>query len=387
VITEPERITYVDHTAMLGGAELSLCSLVAALDRARWHPTAILWEPGPLRTRLESLDVAVTVTGMSSALRSLRRSQVAGPKQLNPQLTVALIRQLALVSRELRKSRAALVHTNSLKACVLGGLAGRLLGIPVVWQVHSVVSAQKMRPRAVRALRSLAGWLPDHIICNSQATALSFTNSSKVTVVPCGVPSVVPRPHGTRTNCSPRIGMVARFSHEKGQHILIDVAELLARHSTGIDWVFAGTAMFGEDGYERDIRSRAKRGPLANRIHFMGFVEDVPSLMRYLDIVVHPSVEPEGLGQTVIEAMMAGKPVVVSAAGGSAELVEDGVTGRLVPPDDAVALAAAIGDLLAHPAQAAEMGRRAREVALERYDIRKTTRAIEDVYERVLGRA
>ena len=109
--------------------------------------------------------------------------------------------------------------------------------------------------------------------------------------------------------------------------------------------------------------------------------------MDGLDIVVHPSVEPEGLGQTIIEAMMAGKSVVVSAAGGSAELVEDGVTGRLVPPGDASALASAIADLLSDPAKAAEMGRRAREVALERYDIRTTARAIEDIYEKVLAEA
>jgi glycosyltransferase involved in cell wall biosynthesis len=180
--------------------------------------------------------------------------------------------------------------------------------------------------------------------------------------------------------------MIARFSHEKGQHILMDAAELLSRGSGDIDWVFAGSAMFGEEGYEREIRLRAQLGPLTEHVRFMGFVEDVPSLMRDLDIVVHPSVEPEGLGQTVVEAMMAGKSVVVSAAGGSAELVEDGVTGRLVPPGDSVALAAAIGDLLDHPAKAAEMGRRAREVAMERYDVRKTTQAIEDVYERVLAR-
>jgi glycosyltransferase involved in cell wall biosynthesis len=181
--------------------------------------------------------------------------------------------------------------------------------------------------------------------------------------------------------------MVARFSPEKGQHLLLDAAERLGRVRTDVEYVFAGAAFFGEGRYEEQIRSRAQGGPLAERVRFTGFVEDVPSLLRDLDIIVHPSVEPEGFGQIVAEAMMAGKPVVVSAAGGSAELVEDGVTGRLVPPGDAAALADAIAELLASPRKAAEMGRRARQVALGRYDIRKTTGAIEEVYERVLARA
>jgi len=381
------RVTFIDHTAMLGGAELSLCNLVALLDRARWQPSAVLGEPGPLATRLESLGAPVTILQMSPSLRALRRSQVGSIRQLNPRMNFALLRHIGRLTSELRASRPALVHANSLKACVLGGLAGRLAGIPVVWHVHSIVSERKMRPTAVRMMRGLSRWLPDWIICNSRATAECFADSSRVTVIPCGVETTLFHPNGRRGGEATRIGMIARFSPEKGQHLLLDAAERLCRVRTEVEYVFAGAAFFGEGRYEEQIRSRAQRGPLAERVRFAGFVDDVPSLLRDLDIIVHPSVEPEGFGQIVAEAMMAGKPVVVSAAGGSAELVEDGVTGRLVPPGDAGALADAIAELLASPTKAAEMGRRARQVALERYDIRKTTGAIEEVYERVLARA
>jgi glycosyltransferase involved in cell wall biosynthesis len=179
-------------------------------------------------------------------------------------------------------------------------------------------------------MRGLSHWLPHWIICNSRATAECFADSSRVTVIPCGVETTLFHPSGRRGREAPRIGMVARFSPEKGQHLLLDAAERLGRVRTDVEYVFAGAAFFGEGRYEEQIRSRAQGGPLAERVRFTGFVEDVPSLLRDLDIIVHPSVEPEGFGQIVAEAMMAGKPVVVSAAGGSAELVEDGVTGRLV---------------------------------------------------------
>jgi len=120
-----------------------------------------------------------------------------------------------------------------------------------------------------------------------------------------------------------------------------------------------------------------------DRFQFLGFVDDVPSLLRDLDIVVQPSIYPEGFGQSVLEAMMAGKPVVASAGGGLSELVEDGISGRLVPPADPGALRRAIGDLLADPVAAALMGKRGQLRATELYDIRGTAQAVEHVYAEV----
>ena len=121
-------------------------------------------------------------------------------------------------------------------------------------------------------------------------------------------------------------------------------------------------------------------------MRFLGFVDDVPALMTKLDLVVSPSTQPEGFGQSIVEAMLAGKPVIASAAGGPSELIEDGVTGRLVPPGDVRALTRAISELLDDPVEATAMGRRARARASKLYDIRETTRLIEAVYERVLSR-
>ena len=88
----------------------------------------------------------------------------------------------------------------------------------------------------------------------------------------------------------------------------------------------------------------------------------------------------------MVGATWAGRPVIASGLGGPVDVIEDGVTGRLIPADDSAALADAIGEMLANPAAATEMGRRGRLRALERYDLRETTRAIEQVYERVLAR-
>ncbi len=84
---------------------------------------------------------------------------------------------------------------------------------------------------------------------------------------------------------------------------------------------------------------------LANRAHFLGFRDDVPALMKGVDIVAHTSIAPEPFGRVVVEGMLAGKPVIAARDGGVTEIIDDGRDGLLVPSGDANALAAAIRQL------------------------------------------
>lgn len=180
-----------------------------------------------------------------------------------------------------------------------------------------------------------------------------------------------------------RVGMIARFSPLKGQRIFVEAAKQVAADRPDTEFILAGSALFGEDRYAEQVRQDCLTSATPERFQLLGFVDDVSSLLHDLDVVVQPSIYPEGFGQSVLEAMMAGKPVVASATGGLSELVEDRVTGRLVPPNDASALHDAIDELLADPVGAAAMGNRARQRASERYDIRATVRALEAVYAEV----
>jgi glycosyltransferase involved in cell wall biosynthesis len=181
--------------------------------------------------------------------------------------------------------------------------------------------------------------------------------------------------------------MVGRFAPWKGQHVFVEAASRLGKMYPEAEFVLAGTALFGEEKYLRSVQQQASRAENREKIRFLDFVDDVPALFRDLDIVVHASVEPEPFGQVIVEAMMAEKPVVVSAAGGPLELVEEGVTGRLVTPGDPIALAGALETVIQDPVGAAEMGQRARARAVDRYDVHQTARAVEQVYTRVLNKA
>ena len=179
--------------------------------------------------------------------------------------------------------------------------------------------------------------------------------------------------------------MIARLAPLKGQDIFVEAAQRLAEVYPQMEFLIAGSALFGEEEYARRVRQQAEAGPHSDRIRFLGFVEDVPRLMGDLDVVVHASTLPEAFGQVIVEAMLSGRPVVATAIGGPAEIIEDGVTGRLVPPADATALAAAIAQLACDRVAAAAMAHRARALALDRFDAGRTTRAVEAVYEKALA--
>ena len=380
----PRRIAYFDHTAVLSGGELALFNLVAAVDRGRWAPEVILGASGPLVERLRSAGLPTTVIPL--AARLVRHEQMETRRVLDPLKTMSAATYAVRLSRKLRKSRVRLLHANSLRACVLGSIAARLAGIPSIWQIHSVVAPPMIAPAGTRLLRALARRLPAHVIFNSNATATCFDlPSQRRSVIPCGVDASRFAANGHAPSGHLRVGMVARIAPLKGQHIFLEAVSQVAERHPEAEFVIAGTPLFGEEGYADQIRAQAARSGARDRIQFLGFVDDVPALLHDLDVVVHASVQPEGFGQVIVEAMMAGKPVIASALGGSVDLVVDHVTGRLVPPADPQTLAETLEAMIGDPAAAAAMGRQGRERALQLYDIRRTAAAVQDVYERVLA--
>jgi glycosyltransferase involved in cell wall biosynthesis len=373
------RLAFVDHTSALGGAELALASLASALDLSRWRPVAFLGEAGPLEARLRGLGVDTEVVPLASRLRRPGSGTI---RLADPVAGLAGLVASRRLAGRLRTVGASLLHANSLRACLLGGVAARLAGLPCVWQVHSIVAPPVVSAGSAAIFRVLAGVLPSCVVCNSEATAAALGLTSKrVRVIPIGVDASRFVSGASTARRGARVGMVARIAPLKGQHVFLEAARRVAAAWPEVEFVLAGEPLFGEERYARTLRHQAA----GLRVRFLGFVDDVPALLRDLDVVVHVSVQPEGMGQAVVEAMLSGRPVVATGLGGTAELVEDGVTGRIVPAGDARALADAVSSLLADPRSAAELGRRAQKAARERFDLGRYAREMDGVYQEVLA--
>jgi glycosyltransferase involved in cell wall biosynthesis len=179
----------------------------------------------------------------------------------------------------------------------------------------------------------------------------------------------------------PCLGLVGNIQEWKGQAILV---EAMGRLSTaGVDacaLLIGGTHRAGE-AYAAQVRRRVADLGLEGQVLFTGFREDVAEVINALDVLVHTSVRPEPFGRVILEGMLLEKAVVATAAGGVPELIDDEKTGYLVPPGDALALAACLQRVLSDRDASAAVGRQARMWARERFSLSRQVGEMKAVYE------
>jgi glycosyltransferase involved in cell wall biosynthesis len=353
------RVVYLGHTARLSGGELALLRLLPALAEVDAH--VIVAEDGPLVDRLIRTGISVEVLPLGARTRDLHREETEpGRRLVVPALISALYAMR--VARRLRRLRPDLVHTNSLKAALYGGLAGRLAGVPVVWHIRDRIADDYLPSSSVRLVHRLARSLPTALIANSQTTLKTFGASRPRTAVMMPSPVVLSDPvtpiaHrvSARPHTGLRVGMVGRIASWKGQHVFLE-AFARAFPSGAERAVVMGSPLFGEHDYERELHELAERLDIAERVEFIGFKEDVAAELASFDILVHASTIPEPFGQVVLEGLAAGKAVVAAGAGGPTEIITHGRDGLLYEPGDADALAAALTTLAADPALRGRLG-------------------------------
>jgi glycosyltransferase involved in cell wall biosynthesis len=378
------RVVFVDHVARLSGGEIALLRLLPALSP---HVDAhvVLGEDGLLRERLEQLGIETEVLALDPRLRDVRRATIR-PGEIDVRALMPLPGYTLRLARHVRALGADLLHTNTLKAALYGGVAGRLARVPVVWHVRDRIAPDYLPKSAVHLIRMAAHVLPTAIVANSRATldTLPGVTRSGVLynpVVPDAVAPGLSRP--TRGERPLTVGIVGRLAPWKGQDVFLE-AFASAFRGEKVRAHIVGSAMFGEDAYARSLEQHAERLGIAGQVDFRGFREDVWDELAELDVLVHASVNPEPFGQVVLEGMAAGLPVVASTEGGPSELVANDVDGLLTPPGDVEALAEALRRLSDDPGLRQRLGvaavQRSREFTPER-----TAQQLLDVYRGILG--
>jgi glycosyltransferase involved in cell wall biosynthesis len=395
----PFRVLYLDHTAKIGGGELALVNLLRHLDRNLVSPFVLLFMEGPLLERLGGC-AETHVISLSDSVLKARKDRLGWRSLFLVQPIWLVLVQIWRVARFARRMNVDLIHTNSLKADIIGGIAAKISGIPVIWHVRDRIEADYLPAFVVRVFRFLSRTLPDFVIANSSATlatlqlngkrkgaaiASGIDASGRIRVVHDGCNVEFSQDVTPSRNSTMRIGLIGRISPWKGQHIFIRAAALLHRNHPEARFEIIGAPLFSEREYEAHLHKLCEQLGLEHSVKFVGFVEDVSGHIAQLDIVVHASTTGEPFGQVIIEGMAEQKPIIATNGGGVPEIVEDGITGLLVPMGDAPRMAEAIDYLLTHPDVATEMGIRGRERVQTHFTIQKTARMVEAVYREVLA--
>jgi glycosyltransferase involved in cell wall biosynthesis len=378
------RVVFVDHVARLSGGEIALLRLLPVLA-GEVDVHVILGEEGPLVERLCARGISVDVLPLAPALRDLRKDTLR-PRRFDPIAAARVAPYVVRLARRIRARRADLVHTNSLKAALYGGAAGRLARVPVVWHLRDRIADDYLPHSAVMLVRAAARVLPTAIVANSQATldTLPTAGPSRVVYNPI-VPDAVERHAAapSRSGALTTVGIVGRLAPWKGQHVFLE-AFAQAFRGTPVRGRVIGSALFGEDAYEQRLREQAERLGIASQIEFLGFREDVQVELGELDVLVHSSVIPEPFGQAVLEGMAAGIPVIATDAGGPAELITNGRDGLLTQPGDAHELAETLRRLGSDAALRDALGSKAMSRSME-FTPQRTAAKLLAVYREVLS--
>jgi glycosyltransferase involved in cell wall biosynthesis len=177
--------------------------------------------------------------------------------------------------------------------------------------------------------------------------------------------------------------LFGRITPWKGQHVFIKALVELP----DVRGLIVGDALFTREdrSYAQELRDLVAHLRIADRIHFTGFCPDILPLLLSVDVVAHCSTSPEPFGRVIVEAMLAGRPVIATRAGGAMEIVSDNQTGLLVEPGDSHALAAAIQRLLENREFAAEMGRAAKRDAEQRFRLDRILQEWNECIEEVIS--
>ena len=379
--TPPRNILIAHPFPDVYGADRVALEVAIALREAGMNPMLVLPEPGPMTAWLDEHALAyrcVTTPVLRRALMSPRG--VLG-------LASTSRRDFSRVARTIAEINPALVYTNTitLPHWVLGARRARL---PVIAHIHE--SDDRLRPALARALAAplLAA---NRVIAVSNATEQFLARavprlSGRTQVIYNGLDApAVGRPssHGSSTV---RLAVIGRLSANKGQDLAIAAMGMLHKRGRSVHLEIAGATFSGYEGIERALRASVLALGLGDRVTFSGFCGDVWELLRRTDIVLAPS-RTDSFPLVVIEAMLAGKPVVAADVGGMGELIQDGVSGFLVGREDVAALVTRIERLIDDPQLALRMGARARSDAMERFSRERFNRQIVAVVEEVLDGA
>lgn len=382
---KPRTVLFFDHTARLGGGEIALLNLATSLDRQRYTPVVVLGAEGKLHSRLTEACIETHLLPLESAIGETRKESLGPASIFSFGKIYECCRYAQKLAGLIRNRHADLLHTNSLKADLIGAMAARISDIPLVWHVRDRIADDYLPTFAAHAFRALCRWIPDHVIANSSATRRTLGVGSEAfsTVVHDGMAApaitLTEPPQG-----QPIIGLLGRISPWKGQHIFIRAAHQVRKKFPQARYQIIGAPLFGEHDYEEQLHSLVSELNMQDVLEFTGFQDDVKAVMDRLTLLVHASTTPEPLGQVVFEAMYYGKPVVATNGGGVPEIMIDGQTGLLVPMEDVEGMAAAIGSLLKNPSKARQMGAAGHERIVCEFPITKTARKVEAIYDRLL---
>lgn len=293
------------------------------------------------------------------------------------------VREFIRVRRWLKEIKPDIVNTHSSRDGWVVGMAAKAAGVPFVIRSRHF----DMPPKTAWLSRIVYAKLADHVIATSSQISTGLAEAfglppERFTTLPTGVDLDVFTPEGPKADLRgsripadvPLIGTVSILRRAKGHTHLIDAMKLLIDGGRKVHCFIVG-----DGGMRSNIERHIVQAGMDDHITMTGNRDDVPAIMRSLDVLLMPSLH-EAVPQAANQALACGTPVIGSNIGGIPEVIRDGETGRLVPPGDAGLLASAIAATLDSPEESRRMALAGRERVRENFSLAAMTDRLDALY-------
>ena len=360
----------------VGGGHVSVLLLIQNLDRRRFRPIVAVHGHGPVRRWLEQQGVQ-EIAAFEPCVLNRRRVRIGDVARVG--------RRSWALARFLRAHQVGLVHVNDTILLGTWALAARIAGAKLLWHKRGRWNDRWLHRFWFR--------VADHVIAITRFAAPSAPDQ-KCSIIHNAV--AMDQQPLDRAAC--RRHLLAETGFPADTHILGFFAnmeqehkrpgvfiDLVAHMAQSLPQLRVAGLLFGEASPARQAKlwQRAESLGIADRIRFMGFRYPPGRWLAGCDLLVVPGVH-QGFGRTLIEAMLVGTIAVAADSGGHREIIKDGETGALAPPDDAPAFADRVWRFLTRPDEVAVLAQRAREDALDRFGVSRHVESVVEVYEALL---
>jgi len=295
-----------------------------------------------------------------------------------------------------KRERPHIVQTHELKANLYGRIAAKLAKVPIIigtiWTLKDTAPSRlrRLRDRCLHPVSTILDRQSDKVVTSSNAIRREWDASLSSPLYQTiytphnldrnrGVPA---EEYGVLTsamnNSKIKIGVVSRLSEEKGIQYLLQAIPLIVEQFLDFEIYVAG-----EGVYRKQLESLVETLKAGSCVNFLGHLNDVRAFLQRLDLFVQPS-RSESLGVAIMEAMSVGLPVVATNVGGIPEIVEDGISGVLVPPCNPQQLAKGIAGLCRNPEMRKKMGAKGKESIAQKFRVSDFVKQTFDLYEQLL---
>jgi glycosyltransferase involved in cell wall biosynthesis len=386
------RFCFVSTLGELGGAEVCLLDTIEVLKKLHpeWRAALIVPSDGALALRARELDIQVEIVPCPASLARIGDSQFRPSARSTNSFALATSLISAMpafasyrssLRRTLRSFAPDVVYASGFKAQILAAMV-RPRSSRLIWHTHDYVSS---RPIVARLFRRYAR-RADRLIANSKSVAedihsiLGSDSVAPLDVIYNAVDLNRFSPRGERLDLdrlsgldptpfgSVRVALVATMAWWKGHRTYLEAMSRL--RTLPVRGYLMGGPIYRTGGSQTslaELRDETQKLGINDRMGFTGFLPDIGSALRSVDIVVHASTRPEPFGRVLIEAMACGKPVITTGLGGSAEIVSAGPGNLKFWPGEADDLAKAISTLVRNPSLRKSMGESARKTAVQHF--------------------